>query len=79
MAKYRDRRRPVAVEGFVPVIVDNFDAEPSNPNGLVFSNDMATVETHSKSSVEPVPDTVARISKTNMSNPVCFDEKNEVI
>ena len=57
VAKYRDRRRPVTVEGLVQVIADNSDAELSNPNRVVFTHDMATIETHSKTSVEPVPNT----------------------
>ena len=41
-----ERRRPTPVEGLVQIIVDNFDANLSGPNGLVSTNDMATIETH---------------------------------
>ena len=67
------------MKGHVQVIVDNCDVELSSPNGLVSTRDMATIETHSKSPVEPVPDTMPRFSKAEMSNPICFDGEHEII
>jgi len=40
---------------------------------------MATIETHSKSPVDPVPDIIHRFSKAEMSNPICFDGEHEII
>ena len=52
VAKYTQmccqRQNPIHVEGLVQVIVDNFDADLSSPNGLVSTHELATIETHSK-------------------------------
>jgi hypothetical protein len=83
VAKYmqicRERRRPVTVEGLVQVIVDNFDAELSSPNGLVSTHDLAILETQSQAPAEPVSAIIPRISKSEMSNPICPEEEDEII
>ena len=73
------RRNPVSVEGLVQVIVDNFDAELSSPNGLVSTHELATIETHSKPLTDKVPGTIAHIRKTDMTNPICFEEDDDII
>ena len=50
-----ERRVPTTVNGIVQVIVDNFDTNLSSPNGLVSTNDMATIDTHSSLPTEQVP------------------------
>ena len=67
------------VKGHVQVIVENVDVELSSPNGLVSTRDMATIEKHSKSPVQSVPDTIHLFSKAEMSNPICFDGEDEMI
>ena len=42
--------QPTKVDGLVYIIVDNFDASLSSPNGLMPTHDMATIETHPSSS-----------------------------
>ena len=73
------QRNLVSVEGLVHVIVDNFDVELSSPNGLVSTHELATIETHSKPPTDKVPDTIARIRKTDMTNPICFEEDDDII
>ena len=67
------------VEGLVQDIVDNFDAELSSPNELVSTHELATIETHSKPPTGKVPDTIAHITKTNMTNSICFEEDDDII
>ena len=45
----------------------------SSHNGLLSTRDMATIGTHSKSPVEPVPDTIHRFSKAEISNPILYE------
>ena len=83
VAKYNQmcstRQQPISVEGLVQVIVDNFDAELSSPNGLLSTHEMAIIEMHSTVPEHQVTDTIPRISKSEMSNPICFDEEDEII
>ena len=83
VAKYNQmcstRQQPISVEGLVQVIVDNFDAELSSPNGLLSTHEMAIIEMHSTVLEHQVTDTIPRISKSEMSNPICFDEEDEII
>ena len=67
------------MEGHVQAIVDNCNVELSSPNGLVSTCDMASIETRSKSPVEPVPYTIPRFSNADISNPICFDGEHEII
>lgn len=74
-----EHRQPTRVDGLVQVIVDNFDANLSSPNGLVSTHHMATIETHSSLPTEEDSTTIPRISKAEMSNPVCSEEEDEII
>lgn len=81
VAKYNQmcsrRQIPVSAEGLVQVVVDNFDANLSSPNGLVSTHELATIETHSSPPAVIVTDTIPRISKEDMSNPIGFEEEDE--
>lgn len=74
-----ERRQPSRADGLVQVIVDNFDANLSSPNGLVSTHEMATIETHSSLPTTEGPATIPRITKAEMSNPVCGEDEDEVI
>ena len=67
------------MNGLVQIIVDNFDASLSSPNGLVSTHDMATIETNYTPPTEEGPGTIPRISKTEMSSPICNEEEDEII
>ena len=83
VAKYTQmccqRQNPIHVEGLVQVIVDNFDAELSSPNGLVSTHELATIETHSKTPSYTVSTTIPRISKNAMTIPIGFEEEDDII
>ena len=74
-----DRRRTVTVEGPIEVIVDNCDTQLSNSSGMVFTLNMATIETYSKRPVETVLHTIPSISKADMLNPIYFDKEYDII
>lgn len=75
----RERRQPARVDGLLQVVVDNFDAELSSPNGLVATHDMAIIETRSESAPRLASETIPRISKADMSKPICPEEQDEII
>ena len=79
VAKYNQicsaHQHPVRVEGLVQVIVDNFDANLSSPNGMVSTHDLATIETHSKPPLEVLSDTIPRINKADMTDPIDVEEE----
>jgi hypothetical protein len=77
MCNKRDQQ--TKVDGLVQIIVDNFDASLSSPNGLVSTHDMATIETYSTPPTEEGRGTIPRISKTDMSSPICNEEEDEII
>ncbi len=83
VAKYlqmcSEQQSPTKVEGFVQVIVDHFDAELSSPNGLVSTHELVMNVTHSKPPADTVPDTIPRISKADMSKPICFVKEDDII
>ena len=81
VAKYTQMccQRQNPVEGLVQVIVDNFDAELSSPNGLVSTHELATIETHSKTPSYTVSTTIPRISKNAMTIPIGFEEEDDII
>ena len=58
-------KQPTTVNGLVQIIVDNFDASLSSPNGLVSTHDMATIDTNYTPPTEEGPGTIPRISKTS--------------
>ena len=68
----------IDMDGLVQVVVDNFDAELSSPNGLVSTHALALLETHSIEPANVVSDTIPRISKADMSNPF-GDEEDEIL
>ena len=80
-AKYTQMRnkQPTAVNGLVQIIVDNFDANLSSPNGLVSTHDMATIETHSSPPSREDVGTIPRISKSEMSSAICNEDEDEIV
>lgn len=83
VAKYlqvcSERQHPVHVDSLVQIIVDNFDAELSSPNGLVSTHELALIETHSKVPADTVDNTIPRISKADMSKPIWSEEDEDII
>ena len=43
------------------------------------THELATTETHSKPHTDKVPDTIAPIRKTDMTNTICFEEDDDII
>ena len=71
--------QPKKVDGLVQIIIDNFNASLSSPNGLVSTHDMATIETYSTPATEESPSTIPRISKAEMSSLISNEEEDEII
>ena len=75
------QQQPMRENRLVQVVVDNFDAtlSTSSPNGKVSTHDMATIEIHSKPPTEPVEHTIPRISKVDMTRPICSNGDDRII
>lgn len=73
-----ERQIPVQVDTLVQIIIDNFDAELSSPNGLVSTHELALIETHSRVPSDTIDDTIPRINKTDMSKPI-WSEEDDIV
>ena len=65
-----------AATGLIQVVADNFDADISSQNGKVSAHSLAVLITQPETGTETdilIPDTIKRIAKAEMSEPVEYD------
>ena len=66
-------------KGLVQIVVENFDADLSSPNGKVSTHDLAIIETNSQPPTNVISNTIPRISKADMAKPISFDTEDQIV
>lgn len=73
----KDEKTPIAVEGLVQHIADNFDADMSSPNGKVSTHALAMIECFPGNTNTTETESFPRVSKEEMKEPIHFDEQED--